>query len=247
MTAELENKVALISGSTTGIGLGIAQCFVDEGAKVIITGHRLHDETKMFLADHADSAEFQPLEVTDETNWSKLTTDIVSKYGHLDILVNNAGVFPQPVPIDEETLEDWNHVMDINLTGTFLGIKHGMKAMRKGEGGSIINISSVEGIVAEPTAAAYNASKGGSRLLTKSAALDSAANNYGIRVNSVHPGFVKTDMIPDEVEQATSKLTPLGHIGKPEDIGNICVYLSSDKSKFVAGAEFVVDGGFSAR
>lgn len=247
MTKQLEGKVALISGSTTGIGLGIAQCFVAQGARVIITGHSLHDETQTFLAQNHDVAEFKELEVTDEDNWASVTKDVVASYGHLDVLVNNAGVFPNPVSIDEETLEDWNRVMGINLTGTFLGIKHGMKAMKRGNGGSIINISSVEGIVGEPNAAAYNASKGGSRLLTKSAALDATTNGDNIRVNSVHPGFVKTNMIPDEVDQAMSKLTPQGHTGKPEDIGNICVYLASDASAFATGAEFVVDGGFSAR
>lgn len=247
MTTLLTGKVALISGATTGIGLGIAQCFVTEGATVVITGHTQHAETKAFLAANPATAQFMPLEVTAEADWQRVTGAILTQYGHLDVVVNNAGVFPQSVPVDEETLADWNRVIGVNLTGTFLGVKYGMRAMKQGAGGSIINISSVEGLVAEPNAAAYNASKGGVRLLTKAAALDATQAGSPIRVNSVHPGFIKTNMIPPAVDEAVSKLTPQGHTGTPEDIGNICVYLASDKSRFATGAEFVVDGGFSAQ
>lgn len=225
MAGLLENKVALVTGAATGIGLGVCQTFVDEGAKVIVTSHRMHDETKAFLAKYPENTEFQLLEVTDEDNWQKVTEDAYNKYGHLDIVVNNAGVSDAGVPIDEEKLEDWNHVIDVNLTGTFLGIKHGMKQMRKGNGGSIINISSIEGFVGVPDYAGYNASKGGTRLLTKGAALDAATHKYNVRVNSVHPGFIDTGLVPADMKPAMAKITPLGHIGKPEDIGNICVYL----------------------
>lgn len=247
MTALLTGKVALISGATTGIGLGIARCFVAEGATVVITGHTQHEETKAFLAANPETARFMPLEVTAEADWQQVTGAILTQNGHLDVVVNNAGVFPQSVPVDEETLADWNRVIGVNLTGTFLGVKYGMRAMKHADGGSIINISSVEGLVAEPNAAAYNASKGGSRLLTKAASLDATQAGSNIRVNSVHPGFIKTNMIPAAVDEAVSKLTPQGHTGTPEDIGNICVYLASDKSRFATGAEFVVDGGFSAQ
>lgn len=246
MSGQLDGKVALITGAATGIGLGIAQCYVDEGAKVILTGHGLHDETKDFLTKHKDTAEFKPLEVTNESEWKTVTEDAVTKYGHLDIVVNNAGVAPKAGPVDEETLEDWNRVIGINLTGNFLGVKYGIKAMRKGNGGSIINISSIEGFVGVTDNAAYNASKGGTRLLTKAAALDAAKNNYNVRVNSVHPGFIDTKILPAEMKDALGQATPVGHIGKPEDIGNICVYLGSDKSEFATGSEFVIDGGFIA-
>lgn len=247
MAGQLENKVALVTGAATGIGLAICQSFVDEGAKVVVTGHRIHEETKNFLAKNSDNAEFQLLEVTDENQWKSVTEAAFDKFGHLDIVVNNAGVASWQGPVDEESLEDWNHVIDVDLTGTFLGVKHGMKQMRKGNGGSIINISSIEGLVGIVDNAAYNASKGGTRLLTKVAALDAASHNYNVRVNSVHPGFIDTDIVPEEMKPALAKVTPLGHIGKPEDIGNICVYLASDKASFTTGAEFVVDGGFTAQ
>lgn len=242
MAGQLENKVALVTGAATGIGLAICQSFVDEGAKVVVTGHRIHEETQNFLAKNSDNAEFQLLEVTDENQWKSVTEAAFDKFGHLDIVVNNAGVASWQGPVDEESLEDWNHVIDVDLTGTFLGVKHGMKQMRKGNGGSIINISSIEGLVGIVDNAAYNASKGGTRLLTKVAALDAASHNYNVRVNSVHPGFIDTDIVPEEMKLALAKVTPLGHIGKPEDIGNICVYLASDKASFTTGAEFVVDG-----
>lgn len=246
MAEQLTDKVAIITGAATGIGLGIAKCYLEEGAKVVLTGHRPYDETNELLAQYKNDAEFQTLEVTDEDDWRRVVKETVDKYGHLDIVVNNAGVAPTPGPVDQETLEDWNRVIDINLTGTFLGVKHGMLAM-KGRGGSIINISSIEGFVGVTDNAAYNASKGGTRLLTKAAALDAGKNKYNVRVNSVHPGFIDTKIVPDEMKPALGEATPVGHIGKPEDIGNICVYLGGDGSSFATGAEFVIDGGFIAQ
>lgn len=217
----LKGKVALITGAATGIGLGIAERFVAAGARVILTGHRTYEETNTFLNQHSKTTEFKTLEVTDEQDWQTVIAYIVQHYGKLDILVNNAGVAPKPGPIDEETLEDWNRVININLTGNFLGIKHAMKVMKDTNGGSIINISSVEGIVAFTDNAAYNASKGGTRLLTKAAALDAAKYYKNIRVNSVHPGAIDTKIIPEKLKQGMAQLTPLGHIGQPSDIGNI--------------------------
>lgn len=243
----LKGKVALITGAATGIGLGIAKSFVAAGAKVILTGHRPYEETTAFLNQHPQVTEFKPLEVTDEQDWENVIDQIVQNYGKLDILVNNAGVAPQPGPIDQETLEDWNRVINVNLTGNFLGIKHAMKVMKDAGGGSIINISSVEGIVAFADNAAYNASKGGTRLLTKAAALDAAKYYKNIRVNSVHPGAIDTKIIPEKLKQGMAQLTPLGHIGQPKDIGHICVYLGSDYAAFTTGAEFVIDGGVTAQ
>lgn len=245
MSDQLANKVALITGAATGIGLGIAKCYLEQGAKVVLTGHRPYDETNELLGKYQNDAEFKVLEVTEEDQWEQVIKETIGKFGHLDIVVNNAGVAPIARPVDQETLEDWNRVINVNLTGTFLGVKHGMLAM-KGRGGSIINISSIEGFVGVTDNAAYNASKGGSRLLTKAAALDAAKNNYNVRVNSVHPGFIDTKIVPNEMKEALGKATPIGHIGKPEDIGNICVYLGSDVSSFATGSEFVIDGGFIA-
>lgn len=246
MSGRLDGKVAIITGGTGGIGLGIAKCYVREGATVVLTDIKESQESKDFLAEHEGRSCFMKHDVTDEEQWIQVIDHVTEKYGHLDIVVNNAGIGDKGVPMDEEKYEDWKRIIDINLNGTFLGTKHGLRAM-KGKGGSIINISSIEGFVGLSKAGAYNASKGGTRLLTKSAALDSANNGYKVRVNSVHPGFIKTPMISQSLEDMMSKLTPLGHIGEPEDIGQICVYLGSDESKFAMGSEFVVDGGFIAQ
>ena len=194
MTDRLQGKVAIITGGTGGMGVGIAECFVREGAKVALADIKESDASRSFMQEHPGQVVFHTLDVTDEDQWVS-TIDTVEKE----------------------------------------------------LGGSIINISSIEGFVGLSRAGAYNASKGGTRLLTKSAALDSANNGYGVRINSVHPGFIKTPLISQSLEDRMSKLTPLGHIGEPQDVGEICVYLASDESKFALGAEFVVDGGFIAQ
>ncbi|AKV55865.1 Short-chain alcohol dehydrogenase [Bifidobacterium actinocoloniiforme DSM 22766] len=246
MTDRLKGKVAIITGGTGGIGLGIAECYVREGAKVVLTDIKETEESKHFLDERGDQARFMALDVTDEAQWQDVIDKTIKAYGSLDIVVNNAGIAPKAVPIDQEPYDDWKKVIRVNLDGTFLGVKHGMATM-KGKGGSIINISSIEGFVGMRFGGPYNASKGGSRSLTKAAALDSAANGYNVRVNSVHPGFIKTPLLNDHLEKAMAELTPLGHIGDPDDIGEICVYLGSDESKFAMGSEFVVDGGFIAQ
>lgn len=171
----------------------------------------------------------------------------MAKFQHLEILVNNAGRAPKVVPITKEPLDDWQKVMGLNLTGVFLGMKYAMQAMKENGGGSIINMASVEGIVGTPNDDAYNASKAGVRLLTKTAALDAATHRWGIRVNAVFPGVIDTGILtPDELKQFDG-ITPLGRVGKPEDIAPICVYLGSDESSFAAGADFVIDGGYTAQ
>ncbi|WP_295909327.1 SDR family oxidoreductase [uncultured Bifidobacterium sp.] len=246
MTDRLRGKVAIITGGTGGIGMGIAECYVREGAKVALTDIKESDASRSFTQKHPEQVVFHTLDVTDEDQWVSAIDTVEKELGQLTTVVNNAGIGGSGATMDEETYEDWKKVIAINLNGTFLGTKHGMRVM-KGRGGSIINISSIEGFVGLSRAGAYNASKGGTRLLTKSAALDSANNGYGVRINSVHPGFIKTPLISQSLEDRMSKLTPLGHIGEPQDIGEICVYLASDESKFALGAEFVVDGGFIAQ
>lgn len=246
MTNRLNGKVAIITGGTGGIGLGIADCFIREGAKVALTDIKESEASKKFMEEHQGKVIFLPLDVTDEDQWVTTIKKVEDELGQLTTVVNNAGIGGSGALMDEESYDDWKKVIDINLNGTFLGTKHGMRVM-KGRGGSIINMSSIEGFVGLSRAGAYNASKGGTRLLTKSAALDSAANNYNVRINSVHPGFIKTPLLSQELVDQMSKLTPLGHIGEPKDIGEICVYLASDESKFALGSEFVVDGGFIAQ
>ncbi|WEV39603.1 glucose 1-dehydrogenase [Lactobacillus sp. ESL0681] len=240
----LNNKVAIITGGSGGIGMGIAHCYLNEGAKVIITDIRESEQEKALVNSEQD-VDFINQDVTDESKWTEVIDEVVKKYGHLDILINCAGIDCKPVPVDQESLEDFKNVLNVNLIGTFLGIKHAMKVM-KGKGGSIINIASLGGIISSPTFDAYSASKGGVRLLTKAAALDGANDKYNVRVNVINPGAIKTPMVTPELEKMFTAGTPMGHLGKPEDIGQICTYLGSDESEFTTGAEFTIDGGKSA-
>jgi NAD(P)-dependent dehydrogenase (short-subunit alcohol dehydrogenase family) len=179
---------------------------------------------------------------------------VASRFGPLDILVNNAGV-ALSASIEDTSLEQWRWLMGVNLDGVFLGTRYAIAAM-KNRGGSIINLSSIEGLIGDPNLAAYNASKGGVRLLTKSAALHCAKAGYKIRVNSVHPGYIRTPMVegyvaaqadPEAASVAIAAAHPLGHIGEPNDIAYGVLYLASDESKFVTGAELVIDGGYTAQ
>ncbi len=170
-------------------------------------------------------------------------------------MVNNAGLGIGG-NAEDTTLEDWRKLMRVNLDGVFLGTKHGIRAMKDHKSGSIINLSSIEGLIGDPNLAAYNASKGGVRLFTKSAALHCAKSGYNIRVNSIHPGYIWTPMVENYLKQvgnvaagrkALDSLHPIGHVGEPDDIGWGVVYLVADESKFVTGSELVIDGGYTAQ
>lgn len=246
MSHRLDNKVAIITGGAGGLGIGIASCFLREGAKVILTDLKESASEQELITNHPD-ATFKKHDVTSESEWTTIVNDVVAQYGHLDVLVNNAGIAPALVPVDQETLADWKKVIDVDLTSNFLGVKHAMLVM-KGKGGSIINISSIEGLVGNPYTAAYNAAKGGTRLLTKTAALDSTTGGYKVRVNSVHPGVIKTPLVPeDQGQQLADTMIPMKRLGSPQDIGEICTYLASDESSYATGAEFTVDGGYTAQ
>lgn len=241
----LTDKVAIITGGVAGIGLGIAECYIREGAKVVITAnHNVEGGKKAVEKFGDDKSLFVQQDVANEKSWQDTVQKAIDKFGKVDIVVNNAGVGGKNGPLDELTMEEWQQVIDINLTGTFLGEKYGIKAMKKYAGGkgSIINISSVAGLVGLPLSPAYSASKGGSRLLTHATALSLAQQKLDIRVNNVHPGWINTDIIPEGFEEALTKTIPVGHMGEPVDIGEICVYLGSDESKFANGADFVIDG-----
>ena len=246
----LEGKVALISGGARGIGAATAQLMAGEGAAVVIADvlEKEGMETEAKISEAGGEVLFVRLDVTSEADWNAAVTATVTKYGKLDILVNNAGISSR-TGVEETTVESWDQVMDINAKGVFLGMKHVMPEMRKAGGGSIINISSIYGIVGSGGSAGYHASKGAVRLFTKSAAVQYAGE--GIRVNSVHPGFVDSPMteanhgIP-EIRQARTDQTPLGRLGVPEDIAPGILYLASDQSSFVTGSELVIDGGMIA-
>ncbi len=171
---------------------------------------------------------------------------VQEQYGTLDILVNNAGVVPSVKPITEITTADFKKRLDVNLTGTFFGTKYGMNLM-KNHGGSIVNISSLGGLRGIATAADYCATKGGVRLMSKAAALDAADNHFNVRVNTVHPGYIKTAMTPEAGRQMMANATPIGRMGSPKEIADTVVFLASEESSFITGTELAVDGGLTAR
>jgi NAD(P)-dependent dehydrogenase (short-subunit alcohol dehydrogenase family) len=253
----VEGKVAIVTGGALGIGKACAQVLAREGAKVVITdikeaeGRALAEE----ITAAGGQARFVRQDVAQEAEWQAVIAATLEAFGRLDILVNNAGIGTS-VNIEEETLAGWRHLMSINLDAVFLGTQYAIKAMKGHGGGSIVNISSIEGIIGDPSIAAYNASKGGVRLLTKSAALYCAKGGLGIRVNSVHPGYIHTPLIENALAASPDgqamydylvSLHPIGHLGEPEDIAYGVLYLASDESKFVTGSELVIDGGYPAQ
>jgi NAD(P)-dependent dehydrogenase (short-subunit alcohol dehydrogenase family) len=255
----LDTKVAIVTGSAEGIGKATALMFGKEGAKVVVAdinetkGKEVVDEINQAGGD----AIFFLLDVTNEKQWKALMQTTVKKYGKLNVIVNNAGI-SRAKDIENTSLEDWNEIMGVNATGVFLGTKYAIEAMKdNGELCSIINRSSIDGQIAESGLFAYCASKGAVTILTKSAALCCGEKGYKIRVNSVHPGYVHTALTeeeargyglePEEYFVKVGKQHPLGCIGEPDDIAYIDVYLASDESKWTTGAEFVVDGGWTAQ
>ena len=249
----LEGKVAFISGGARGMGATEARLFAAEGAKVGI-GDLLEDEGPKVEAEINETGGecvFVRLDVSSETAWQRAISDTVSRFGKLDVLVNNAAVVGKMGSIEECTVEEWDRVMDINARGVFLGTKMAIPEMRKAGGGSIINISSTSGIVGQVHVAAwYNASKGAVRIFTKSAAVQYAKE--GIRVNSLHPGGTMTAMtewIRDDPELYARSLAnmPLGRFAEPEEMAYGALYLASDESSYVTGAELVIDGGITAQ
>ena len=250
----LEGKVALVTGAASNPGLGwtTALTLAREGARLLVTDIDEVGARACADAIHAagGSASAAVQDVTSESDWAATLDRCTTTLGPLDILVNNAGIAILK-PISELTLTDWNRQIEVNLTSVFLGCKFGMAAMA-GRGGSIINLSSVAGLVGIPNCGAYGAAKGGVRLLTKSVALEGAA--AGIRCNSVHPGAIWTNMQAAAVRQRDPEagapdplLIPLGRMGAPDDIANCILYLASDESAYVTGAEFTVDGGMTTR
>lgn len=240
------------AGSDQGIGHCCVRRLAEEGARVFasdVDEEAGRHSAERLVADGLDVT-FLKLDVTSEDSWNSACAQILETAGQLDVLVNNAGVaFAQP--LKETSLERFRWLNQINLRGTFLGLKHGVQMMRRATtGGSIVNLSSVAGHVGLPMYAAYCASKGGVKNLTKAAALECAP--YGIRVNVVHPGLIWTPMnqvnFEDEAaaEAGTRRLTPLGELGYPEDIANGVVFLAADESSFVTGASLTVDGGLTA-
>jgi NAD(P)-dependent dehydrogenase (short-subunit alcohol dehydrogenase family) len=249
MAGRLDGKVALISGAARGMGECEARLFAREGAKVVL-GDVLEEQGQQAvsgIAQQGGAATFVSLDVTAESDWQRAVETAERAYGKLDVLVNNAGIV-RMAPLDETSLEAWNEVINVNQTGVFLGMRYAVPAMRRAGGGSIINISSVAGLIGLPDIPAYQASKGAVRLLTKHTAIQYAKDQ--IRVNSVHPGRIETPMtanLAPERREMVLRLTPMGRDGKPEEVAYGVLYLASDESSFVTGAELVIDGGYTAQ
>ena len=254
--ARLQDKVALVTGGASGIGAATAERFAAEGARVVasdideVGGEAVAEA----IRGAGGAAEFLAHDTTDEAAWRAVIDRIVAAHGRLDVLVNSAGIGIAK-PILETSLADWRATMSVNLDGVFLGTRIAIEAMSRTGGGSIINLSSAYGMVGGPNVSAYAASKGGVRLLSKAAAVECARAKLGIRVNSVHPGFIETPMVqaglersgaPEERRRHIEGLHPVGHLGEPADIANAILYLASDEAKFVTGTELVVDGGLTA-
>jgi 3(or 17)beta-hydroxysteroid dehydrogenase len=248
----VDGKVALITGAASGIGLAAAGLLADEGAEVILTDV-VESRASVALVPE-QRTRFRKLDVTREDDWIAVTDAVISEFERLDILVNSAGVSLLK-DIETTRLDEWRQVMAVNLDGTFLGCRHAIRVMKGRGGGSIVNMSSVAGLIGVASLAAYSASKGGVRLLTKSVALHCARRGYNIRCNSVHPSFVETPMLqamiaaardPRKLEAQYASAAPLGRLAKPIEIARTILFLASDESVFTTGAELVVDGGLTA-
>jgi cyclopentanol dehydrogenase len=249
----LAGKVALISGGARGMGAVEARLFAREGARVVV-GDILEAEGRQVEAEitaRGGQAVFVGLDVTREADWERAVATAVSRFGKLDVLVNNAGVGGGSVRVEDATVESWDHVMDVNAKGVFLGTRAAIPAMRQAGGGSIVNISSQLGLVGmDISSPPYQASKGAVRLLTKLTALQYARE--GIRANSVHPGPIVTPMTergradPARYQSMLSRI-PLGRYGESEEVAYGVLYLASDEASYVTGSELVIDGGWTAQ
>jgi len=241
--SRLDGKVAVITGAAGGMGESHARSFVKEGAKVVIAD--LDSENGKKLADElGDQAVFIDLDVTDEDNWKHLVEETENQFGPINVLVNNAGIVASN-SIADTSYEDYQKTIKINQDGVFLAMKHVYSSMKKAEIGSIVNISSVNGLVGGVNNSAYITSKFAVRGLTKAGAAEFAKDN--IRVNSVHPGTIKTAMTEQEdvqdIIEAALKNVPMDRLAEPEEITNLVLYLASDESSYSTGSEFIADGG----
>ncbi len=251
MAGRLDGKVALISGAARGMGASHARYFVAEGAQVVL-GDVLDEPGGKLAAELGDAALFTHLDVTDEASWHAAVALAQERFGRLDVLVNNAGIL-RFAPLEQTELEEFETVVRVNQTGTFLGMKSAIPALRAAGGGSIVNISSIAGIHGIAGVTSYAASKYAVRGMTKVAALE--LGEAGIRVNSVHPGGVDTPMVNARAEESGREADidnprfhqqPIARIGRPEEISELVLWLASDASSYCTGSEFVIDGGVTA-
>ncbi len=249
----VQGKIAIVTGAASDPGLGraTAMALAREGAKLIVTDVDLPgaERCAQAIRDAGGEATALHQDVTSEEGWKQLLDHVIAVHGRLDVLVNNAGIAVLK-PLDDLSLSDWNRQIDVNLTSVFLGCKYAARAMRASGGGSIVNLSSVAGLIGLATCVAYGAAKGGVRIMSKALAAELGKDN--IRCNSVHPGVIWTNMqaAAGNGSRATADNLadglPLGRVGEPDDIANCILYLSSDEANYVTGAEFTVDAGMTA-
>ena len=249
----LQGKCAFITGAASGLGLAMARAFTREGARVALADVQ-HEAGRRAAAEIGGGAVFLDHDVTSEDQWIANLRRAAEALGKIDTLVNNAGI-GTPGNIEKTTLEDFRRVQAVNVEGVFLGCKHGIAHLRAAGGGAILNLSSIAGLIGDPGLAAYCASKGAVRLLTKSVALYCAKKRDPIRCNSIHPVFTATPMVesfiagardPARMRAGLEAAVPMGRMGQPEEVAAMAVYLASDEARFVTGAEFVIDGGLTA-
>lgn len=256
----VEGKIAVVTGAARGIGRACAERLAAEGARVVLTDldAEAGEAVVRGLGGSGDRAFFLTHDVTSEEAWAAVLETIAERLGALHILVNNAGVAASS-PVEAMELSSFRSILAVNVEGVFLGVKHALPLLRKSGGGSIINVSSVAGLNGAPNLSAYCASKGAVRLFTKSIALECAALRDGVRVNSVHPGIIETDIWNAfgpgdagganriDLDAVTAIATPLGVKGYPKDIADGVLFLASDEARYVTGSELVIDGGMTAR
>ncbi|MCZ6522955.1 MAG: glucose 1-dehydrogenase [Alphaproteobacteria bacterium] len=253
----VEDKVALVTGGAAGIGRASALRLAAEGARVVVSDRDTQGGPRV-ASELGGGARFVSHDVRDEGAWQRALEETVAAFGRLDVLVNVAGILGEPTGQDPEhaTLEEFRRINQVNLEGTFLGCKTAIPVLRASGGGSIVNISSVAGILGTPMLAAYGAGKAGVRQITKSVAVYCAQQGDHIRCNSIHPGLIETAMIegvlrsaggddPEAARAAYRGRIPLGVFGSPEDVAHGVVYLASDEARYVTGAELVIDGGLT--
>lgn len=253
----VQDKVCVISGGARGLGLAAAVALLDEGAKVLITDldAGAGAEALSQLRAHGEAVAFMPQDVTDEAGWGAVLDAAVERWGGLDVLLNNAGIAAL-ADVEQTDFAQWKRTLAVNLDGVYLGTRAAIERM-KARGGSIINVASIEGFIGEATIPAYNASKGGVRIFSKSAAIHCARAGYGIRINSLCPGFAETQMVAGAlgalapadaqafVERTLARI-PMGRFARPAEIAAAVVFLASDESSYMTGSDLVVDGGMTA-
>jgi NAD(P)-dependent dehydrogenase (short-subunit alcohol dehydrogenase family) len=251
----VQGKIALVTGAGLGLGRASSLLLAKEGAKLVVTDidEKLAAQTAEAIGEAGGEALSLRHDVANPDDWQAVMDAVEQEFGRLDVLVNNAGIAIAKT-IEDTTLAEWRRTMAVNLDGVFLGCQAGIRLMKK-TGGSIVNLSSIDGIIGEADLAAYCASKGGVRTLTKAVAVHCAEQKYGIRCNSIHPGYIWTPQTENylrdlgQLEEQRAKVLsrhPIGFLGEPNDIAYMVLYLASDESKFVTGAEMVVDGGYLA-